>query len=81
LLRQITLALKRLREEQGLSQGALAKLAGVTRPAISHIENSKRRPTLMVSLKIAHALGLELSEVIHTAEIALKNQSSNLKNS
>ena len=43
------------RQEQGLSHEVLARKAGITRPAVSHIEGGKRNPTLMVALRIAHA--------------------------
>ena len=35
---------KQIRQEKGLSHEALARRAGVTRPAISHIESGKRNP-------------------------------------
>jgi len=55
---------KRIRIERKLSHDLLAKRAGISRAAISHIESGKRSPTLLVCLKIAHALGVELSDII-----------------
>lgn len=74
LLKLITQAFKTLREEKHLSQGKVAVLAGISRPAISHIENADRLPTLLISLKIAGALGVELSDIIQEAEIKIKKQ-------
>jgi DNA-binding XRE family transcriptional regulator len=59
---------KTLRLQQGLSHSKLATLAGITRPAISQIESGKRTPTIIVCLKIAHALGERLGEVIARCE-------------
>jgi DNA-binding XRE family transcriptional regulator len=59
---------KMLRLEQGLSHNKLAQKACITRPAISQIESGKRIPTLMVCLKISHALGKKLGDLIATFE-------------
>ncbi|MGB9153267.1 MAG: helix-turn-helix transcriptional regulator [Alphaproteobacteria bacterium] len=61
-----------LRLEKGLSHNKLATLAGVTRPAISLIENGKRIPTLIVCLKIAHALDISLGRTIAKYESKLR---------
>ena len=56
------------RKKLNLSHEKLASLAGVTRPAISHIENRKRNPTLLICMKLAQALNISLGEVIVAAE-------------
>lgn len=56
--------LAELRKEQGLSHEKLAEKAGLSRPAISYIENDKRVPTILTCLKICDALGVELAEVL-----------------
>jgi transcriptional regulator with XRE-family HTH domain len=56
--------LKARRLEIGMSHELLASKAGISRPAVSHIENGKRRPSLVVALKISHALGIELSKAL-----------------
>lgn len=56
---------KARRLEMGMSHELLAQKAGISRPAVSHIENGKRRPSLMVALKIARALEVELSKALH----------------
>lgn len=56
------------RKELGFSHEKLAKLAGLHRTAISHIENRRRNPTLLVCLKLSNALGYQLSELLKEAE-------------
>ena len=67
-LKLVVKALMDARKAQGLSHEAVAQKAGVTRPAISHIESGKRKPTLLVCLRIAKALDLKLWEVLKKAE-------------
>lgn len=56
------------RKKLGLSHEKLAALAGIHRTAVSHIENRRRNPTLLICLKLAHALDCRLSEILKTAE-------------
>lgn len=62
---------KSLRLEQGVSHSRLAEKTGISRPAISHIENGKRKPSLLLSLKLAKALQTRLSVIIRTAESSI----------
>lgn len=69
--RLITLVIeqfKTMRLAQGMSHEVLARKTGVTRPAISHIESGKRKPSLHMSLKLAKALNHNLSDIIYQAE-------------
>ncbi len=59
---------KAIRQEQGLSHQSLAKKAGVTRAAISHIENGIRKPSLMMALRLSDALGIKLSTILQEIE-------------
>lgn len=52
--------LKELREKAGLSQYELAKRAGLSRQAISHIEAGNREPGWNTVLKLAQALGVNV---------------------
>jgi transcriptional regulator with XRE-family HTH domain len=52
-------ALKRLREEAGLSQAALAEKAGMNVFGIAKIEQGLREPGWVTVLKLAAALGVE----------------------
>lgn len=51
--------LKRLREKSGLSQPALAKKAGLSQQAVSHLEQGKREPALKTAQALAAALGVD----------------------
>ncbi|MBM4123605.1 MAG: helix-turn-helix domain-containing protein [Nitrospira sp.] len=55
--------LKRLRVGKGLSQGALAEMAGVTRQAIYAIEGSQYLPTTAVALRLAGALDCRVEDL------------------
>jgi transcriptional regulator with XRE-family HTH domain len=56
------------RKKQGISHEKLAALAGIHRTAISHIENKRRNPTLMICLKLANALGISFATIAAKAE-------------
>jgi len=56
--------MRSLRRERGLSQEALADLAGLDRTFISLLERGKRRATLESADAIASALGLTLIELV-----------------
>jgi len=56
------------RVAQGISQEKLAKLAGLSRTGIRHIESGQFKPTLYSLLKIAQALGLDLPYLIRQAQ-------------
>jgi transcriptional regulator with XRE-family HTH domain len=54
--------LAELREDAGLSQGHLAKLAGLTRQSLSLLEAGKREPAWDTVQKLALALGVDCTE-------------------
>jgi putative transcriptional regulator len=56
--------LRSLRLQKGLSHEALAKRAGISRAAVSHIENGKRNPSLMICLKLTYALESDLRNLL-----------------
>jgi transcriptional regulator with XRE-family HTH domain len=60
--------IKRLREESGQSQKALAELSGVPRPTIAHLEAGQANPTLAVVLKVAAALGVRVDDLVQPEE-------------
>jgi XRE family transcriptional regulator, regulator of sulfur utilization len=49
-------AMKRWREKRGLTQDALAGLAGIASSYLSHIERGEHVPSLTVILKVSLAL-------------------------
>lgn len=56
--------LKKIREEQGISQEELAEKSKVSRTTISELETEKKEVTTNVTLeKIANALGLKISDI------------------
>ncbi len=56
--------LKKLREEKGLSQAELAKMAGVSQTAISDVETGNKMPKLDTAMKICKALNVKLMDVV-----------------
>lgn len=58
------MALQQVREKKLLSQGELAKLAGVSRAQINRIESGKVDPRMSTVRKLIAALGVEPSELI-----------------
>lgn len=56
--------IKRFRQKQGLSQEALADLAGLHRTYIGAVERGERNITLLNANKIAEALGIKLSDCV-----------------
>lgn len=60
--------LKALRQAQGLSQRALAQLAGLTHGNLSHIEQGKISPAVATLEKILNALQIPLASFFAMAE-------------
>ena len=56
--------LKRLREEQNLSQGQLAERAGVSKVIVSQIERGDANPTVNTIWKLTGALGLPYTSLL-----------------
>lgn len=56
--------IKELREKQGLSQEALSEKAKVSRTILSRLETGQSdRPTMSTLIKIADALGEEVTDI------------------
>lgn len=68
IVHKIISQFKALRLARNMSHEELAQRSGVTRPAISHIESGKRKPSLLMSLKLAESLGKNLSDILREAE-------------
>lgn len=64
----VTRRLRGAREAQGMSMNQLGSLSGLDQVTISRIEKGERSPTLRSLVKIAAALGVTLSELLHEAE-------------
>ncbi|HTZ87472.1 MAG TPA: helix-turn-helix transcriptional regulator [Solirubrobacteraceae bacterium] len=52
------------RQRRGLSQGALAERAGLSRTHVSYIERGIRRPRLETIVLLARGLGLTPAELV-----------------
>lgn len=68
ILEDVVAEFKRLRLEKGFSHDKLATRAGVTRSAISHVESGRRKPSLLLCLKIAKALDIPLGSLVSEVE-------------
>lgn len=68
VLKRIIQSLKEIRLAKGMSHSGLARRTGVTRPAISHIENGRRKPSLLIMLRLTEALGQDFSDIVKAAE-------------
>jgi DNA-binding XRE family transcriptional regulator len=56
--------IRKMREEKGVTQEALARAAGMIRANLSRIEASKHRPTLETIERIATALKVSIADLI-----------------
>jgi transcriptional regulator with XRE-family HTH domain len=59
--------LQRERERRGLSLQKLGAISGVSRIEIGLIEKGERNPSMIICLRVADALGLNLGNVVKTA--------------
>ena len=55
---------KDLRQARGLTQGQLAKLAGIPRATWANLESGAANPTLNVMLAVARGLQVPLEELV-----------------
>ncbi|MCB0278713.1 MAG: helix-turn-helix transcriptional regulator [Calditrichaeota bacterium] len=62
-------AIKKHREEKGLSQSELSKLSGVERTTIVKLEKGNHSPSLKTIHRLAKALGIMLNQLILEAGI------------
>jgi transcriptional regulator with XRE-family HTH domain len=67
---QVGRRLRQLRSERGWSLEELSAASGVSRSMLSQIERNQANPTLAVTLKIAHAFGLSLGELVESPAAA-----------
>ena len=66
--RLIGRALRESREEAGLSQEALADIAGINRSYLGDLERGMAQPTIITLEKIADGLKVRLSDLIRRCE-------------
>lgn len=70
--KRVAALLQKERERQNLSMTVLAERSGLSQPSVSYIERGMRIPNLDTLLRLADALGIELSEIIAQATKATK---------
>jgi transcriptional regulator with XRE-family HTH domain len=67
--------IRELRLARSLSQGELARAAGVSRQTISNIEReATRAPNLLILERLAGPLGVSIQELLHVRETATERQ-------
>ncbi len=57
------------RKEKGLTQDDLAKLVGVRRETVGHLENVTNNPSLKLAMEVAEALDASLDELYYFKEV------------
>ena len=60
----LALNVRQLRSARQLSQAQLAKLAGIPRPTLAHLESGSANPTLSVLMRLASALHVLIEELV-----------------
>ncbi len=62
------MAVRAIRDEQGLSQVQLAERSGFIQAWISHVERGRRNPSFNNVVRLASGLGVSVSELAKRAE-------------
>ena len=60
----LALNVRYLRSARRLSQAQLAKIAGIPRPTLAHLESGSANPTLSVLMRLASALQVLIEELV-----------------
>jgi transcriptional regulator with XRE-family HTH domain len=60
----LALNVREYRNSRQLSQAQLAKLAGIPRPTLAHLESGSANPTLSVMMRLASALQVLIEELV-----------------
>ena len=61
--------LKQLRRSAGMTQRDLARRAGLSRSAVSHVESGRYAPSVRFAGKVCRALAAELGAPVHTWQL------------
>ncbi len=69
LLLKLAQDVRQLRKAKGLSQEALALVAGVDRTYVSQLERCVANPSIVILQRVAQALEVSLSIEWHTATV------------
>lgn len=63
-----------LRAKKNISQEALSKIIGISRPALSHIETNKVNPSSCSMIKIAKYFGIPVEQIFFEDDVLLEEQ-------
>ena len=61
-------AIQRMREARGMSQNALAEIAGVSQSMIAHIEAGKKQPGVPALKQLADCFHLPMDDLLIVAD-------------
>jgi transcriptional regulator with XRE-family HTH domain len=64
--RKLGAEVRRLRDQKGLSQDELAKVASVSKQGLSKLERGELVPTIPILERLAGVLGVDLADLIRT---------------
>ncbi|MBB4663433.1 helix-turn-helix domain-containing protein [Conexibacter arvalis] len=67
LLEQFGLAVRRLREQRGLTRDMVATRSGLSAVYLGNIERGEVNPTLLTQRRLADGLGVPLDEIVAAA--------------
>jgi transcriptional regulator with XRE-family HTH domain len=70
--RHLGLSILKRRRELGMSQGDLAKAAGIHRTYVSDVENGKRNFSIGTLYSIAHSLKIPVQKLIDLGDADVK---------
>lgn len=60
--------IRQLREQLGLSQGALGTELGVSRQTVNSLENGRYDPSLPLAFTVARFFGRSIEEIFHVED-------------
>lgn len=64
ILADLGAAIRRHRQEAGLTQAELAQRAGIGRVHLNHIEGGRKNPTVVVLVHLARSLGVNPADLL-----------------
>lgn len=65
---RLSMNIKRIREERGLSQETLSLMCGFDKDFVRRLEGLKRCPRLDSLVKLANGLGLDVCDILQPAD-------------
>jgi transcriptional regulator with XRE-family HTH domain len=71
LARQLAESLRRVREEAGLNQTAMAKKLGISQPTLNRLENASQNVTLGTLGQLCRALRCDIGDLF-SGEVGLR---------